>query len=59
MKQESHVVDRNRNVLREIEELKRQLAHRRASGRPMNSSLVAAYHQAIERCYSNLDEQTH
>lgn len=50
------MIDRSA-LLKEIQTLQHELAARRASGRPMNSSLVAAYHQAIERCYSHLDEQ--
>jgi len=45
-----------REIVDEIEHLRRELAIRRSVDRPAGRSVVLAYHELLERQYSRLDE---
>jgi hypothetical protein len=45
-----------REIIDEIEHLRRELAVRRSDERPAARSVVLAYHELLERQYSRLDE---
>jgi hypothetical protein len=48
--------DRRRAVLREIDSLQAALEARRGADRPVRSSLIRAYQEAINRCYQRLED---
>ena len=44
-----------RQIMEEIEQLRRELSDRRASSRPAPRSIVNAYHELLARQYERLD----
>jgi hypothetical protein len=55
-----HAIDpvqsRRDQILEEIDQLRRELAQRRAFARRASRSVVLAYHELLERQYARLDE---
>ena len=52
---ESATRENRREIVAEIEQLRRELAFRRSVTRPASRSVVLAYHELLERQYSRLD----